>query len=205
MDWTHLNSISSWCHSVLSGLQQCITVERGGIELWVRGWVGTWWGSFLPHFFSGGGGGILTGEGDTGGLSMSSPQHQYIGWVTTIKRRIWFHISETVLIFNWAKHEACTSTSSCAEKRINLENLRDLFISCPSKTSLENGNFKWKFKHFCRSLHSKVCAYRLYKGDRKEVAFLSWKTTYPLKWLRLNLCWCCHSLWSQRLHIAAIL
>ena len=63
MDWTHLNSISSWCHSVLSGLQQCITVEWGGIELWVRGWVGTWWGSFLPHFFSGECGGILTGEG----------------------------------------------------------------------------------------------------------------------------------------------
>ena len=85
------------------------------------------------------------------------------------------------------------------------EHLRDLFILCPSKTSLENGNFKWKFKHFCRSLQPKVCAYRLYKGDRKDVAFLSWKTTYPLKWLRLNLCWCCHSLWSQRLHIAAIL
>ena len=55
--------------------------------------------------------------GDTGGLSMSLSQHQYSGWVTSIKRRIWFHISETVLIFKWAKHEACTSTSSCAEKK----------------------------------------------------------------------------------------
>ena len=77
---------------------------------------------------------------------MSSPQHQYIGWVTTIKRRIWFHISETVLIFKWAKHEACTSTPSCAEIGIDLENLRDWFISCPSKTGLENGNFKMKIQ-----------------------------------------------------------